>query len=81
MTENEHRLDRRALYELVWSTPMAQLADQYAISDVGLAKLCKRLNVPRPGRGYWARVQAGNCDREPRSRRRPIPIASVPIWV
>lgn len=29
------------------------------MSDVGLAKACRRLNIPLPGRGYWARVRAG----------------------
>jgi hypothetical protein len=38
------------------------------VSDVGLAKLCRRAAVPRPGRGYWARVEAGQ-----RAMRIPLP--------
>lgn len=34
---------------------MMQLAKEYDISDVGLVKICKKLNVPRPPQGYWAR--------------------------
>lgn len=29
------------------------------MSDVGLAKACRRLKIPLPGRGHWARVRAG----------------------
>ncbi|MGK2906464.1 MAG: hypothetical protein ACSLFH_08995 [Desulfuromonadales bacterium] len=34
---------------------MVQLAKDYRISDVGLRKICKRLDVPTPPQGYWAR--------------------------
>ena len=51
---------RQALYEQVWSTPMTKLAEKYRISDVGFAKICKRLNVPYPGRGYWRKMEKGN---------------------
>jgi predicted nucleic acid-binding protein len=58
--ENETReVTREELYKLVWSKPLVILAQEFGISDVGLAKICKRLNVPRPYRGYWALVAAG----------------------
>lgn len=44
-------LSREDLYELVWSKPMADLAKDFGISDVALAKRCRRLGVPVPGRG------------------------------
>lgn len=50
---------RSCLYDLVWLTPIHQLAKQYGLSDVGFAKICKRHNIPRPPRGYWARLAAG----------------------
>jgi len=53
--EETIRLNREELYEQVWSIPMTQLAKQYQISDVGLAKICRKLKVPVPGRGYWAK--------------------------
>lgn len=53
------RVTREELYDRVWSTPMSQLAAEFGISDVGLAKICKRLNVPVPHRGYWARIKTG----------------------
>jgi hypothetical protein len=42
---------RDELYNLVWSKPMRQVAGRYGISDVALAKICKKLNIPVPGRG------------------------------
>src|SRR5262245_32774871 len=52
-------LTREELYELVWSTPVQRAAQQFEISDVALAKLCRRRQVPLPPRGYWARKEAG----------------------
>jgi hypothetical protein len=45
-------IPRHQLYEQVWSQPMTLLARQYGISDVALAKICRKLGVPYPGRGY-----------------------------
>lgn len=50
---------RDELYEKVWSKPVRKVATEYGCSDVALAKMCRRLGVPLPGRGYWARVTAG----------------------
>ncbi len=46
-------VERTALYEDVWSEPLTLLGPRYGLSDVGLAKLCDRLLIPRPGAGYW----------------------------
>jgi len=50
---------REKLYEMVWSEPRKTLAPKLGLSDVGLAKACRRANIPLPERGYWARKQAG----------------------
>jgi hypothetical protein len=52
-------LTREELYDRVWSTPMQKLASEFGLSDVGLAKVCKRHNIPRPSRGYWAKLECG----------------------
>jgi hypothetical protein len=52
MFSEPKRLDRHKLYEQVWTTPMVQLAKNYGLSDRGLAKICERLNVSVPRRGY-----------------------------
>lgn len=64
----EQRFRRQALYELIWSEPISVLAPQMGISDVALAKACKRHGIPRPGRGHWAKLKAGK-----RSLRTPLP--------
>lgn len=70
MPEEIVEITREELYEKVWSTPIVQLAKHFHMSDVGLAKICKRLGVPRPGLGYWRKVQTGQ-----KPRRVPLPIA------
>ena len=55
---------RQTLYDQVWATPMARLAKEYGISDVALAKICKKLNVPYPGRGYWRRKETGKAVKQ-----------------
>lgn len=51
-------ITREELYEAVWTESVQTLAKALGISDVGLAKICKKLNVPRPQRGYWAKPKA-----------------------
>jgi hypothetical protein len=69
------RLTREELYERVWAQPMHTLAPTFGISDVALKKTCRRMRVPTPGRGYWAKKHAGVA-----VRRTPLPKlpASVP---
>jgi hypothetical protein len=67
------RYNREELYERVWSLPMQRLAAAYGISDVGLAKVCRKLCIPLPGRGFWAKKSAGKTVR----RRPPLPSVQV----
>ncbi len=55
----ETRLSREELYEKVWTEPVRTIAKRFGISDVALAKDCRRLKIPLPGRGYWAVKAAG----------------------
>jgi hypothetical protein len=52
------RVTREELYEQVWETPMQHLASRYGLTGNGLAKICDRLSVPYPYRGYWAKKAA-----------------------
>ncbi len=56
---------REELYERVWTTPMYRLAKEFGYSDVGLAKLCEKHNIPRPGLGYWRRLELGQKPSRP----------------
>jgi hypothetical protein len=59
------QISRRDPYNRVWSTPMSKLARELDISDVGLAKACRRHNIPWPSRGYWAKLAAGKTSPKP----------------
>jgi hypothetical protein len=58
-----HFFEREELYKLVWTAPVSEAAKKLSVSDVGLAKLCRRAAMPLPGRGYWARVEFWPADR------------------
>lgn len=59
MTQTRIRLTRAELHEKVWATPMRTLAKEFGLSDVGLAKVCRKHNIPVPPVGYWRRKETG----------------------
>lgn len=61
-------IDRKDLYDQIWTTPASQLCKRFGFSDVWLAKLCKKHGIPRPPRGYWAKKRNGLP-----TRRTPLP--------
>jgi hypothetical protein len=71
-------ITREELYRQVWTTPMSRLGTQYGISGNGLKKICVRLNVPYPPRGYWAKLGAGKSVRQ---MPLPQPLAGTPLQV
>jgi len=52
-------LTREELYRRVWSEPISAIAVQLGVSGNALAKICNRLLVPYPPRGYWSKVNGG----------------------
>jgi integrase len=65
VARRRHYFRREDLYKLVWTAPVLELAARLGVSDVALAKLCRRAGIPIPGRGYWARVDAGQEPKRP----------------
>jgi AcrR family transcriptional regulator len=63
-------LSRKELYQRVWSRPLSSVAKELGVGGNALAKICNRLLVPYPPRGYWRRVGAGKAPRRP-----PLPPA------
>jgi len=63
-------LTRKDLYRRVWSKPISVVAKEVGLSGNALAKICNRLLVPYPPRGYWARSHAGAATPRP-----PLPAA------
>jgi hypothetical protein len=56
---------REDLYELVWSTPMTKVAEKFSVSGSYMARVCSVLGVPRPERGYWAKLEFGKAPPRP----------------
>jgi len=42
-----------------------KIAEKYSISDVRVGKACRKLRIPLPGRGYWAKRKAGKPVGQP----------------
>jgi predicted nucleic acid-binding Zn ribbon protein len=46
---------KEELQELVWAMPTTHVAAMYGVSDKSVEKRCKKLNIPKPPRGYWTK--------------------------
>lgn len=57
--------NRQELYEKVWQCPLRKLAAEYGISDVGLARVCRKLDIPLPGLGHWTKIACGHAIPRP----------------
>ena len=53
--------NREQLYSEVWETPLVKLAAKYNVSAVEIGKVCRKLQVPLPGRGHWAKKEFGKA--------------------
>lgn len=58
-------LSRQELFDLVWSMPVTKIAADHGITDPAVHKRCKKLQVPTPPRGYWAKKQFGKAPKQP----------------
>lgn len=72
---DEERVKRETLYAEVWATPMQALAPKYGVSAVFLRRVCVRLDIPCPPRGYWAKKKSG---QRPKIPALPKPQAGAP---
>jgi hypothetical protein len=70
------RYERDKLYQEVWAEAVTTVAKRYGISDVGLRKVCKKLAVPLPPLGYWAKLAAGSKSTIP-----PLPKHAGPTEI
>lgn len=58
-------LTRADLFDLVWSEALGKVGERVGVSDVAVAKACKKHGVPLPKQGHWAR-DPKNRDRQPK---------------
>jgi AcrR family transcriptional regulator len=61
---------REELYRRVWSEPLTVVARNVGLSSNALTKICNRLLVPYPPRGYWPKKHVGKSLQRP-----PLPAA------
>jgi hypothetical protein len=67
--------DREKLYAEVWESPIIKIASGYGVSAVALGKTCRKLRIPLPGRGYWAKLAHGKSVKRP-----PLPdVENLPV--
>lgn len=62
-------LTRKELYRRVWSKPISAVAEEFGLTGGALTKICNRLLVPYPPRGYWTKAEA----------RKAVPKPALPI--
>lgn len=48
-------IETSELSKLVWEYPTSVLSKMLGVSDTAIAKRCRRLNIKKPPRGYWAK--------------------------
>jgi hypothetical protein len=78
MSDDKVRFTREQLYDLIWSKPITTVASEFGMSSVAFAKHVERMGIPRPGRGYWQQIAAGQ--RPPRDKL-PKAVAGTPTAV
>ena len=67
--------NREELYAEVWEHPLVKVAPKYGISAVALGKVCRKLQIPLPGRGYWIKKEFGKpVERLPLPQAKDLPI-------
>jgi len=73
--EGENKIDsiadggvvtREELFALVWAEPMLKVAKQFGVSSSYMARVCTAMYVPRPERGYWAKLAFGQTVPKPK---------------
>lgn len=50
-------LTRKELYDIVWSTTLSKLTQEYAYSNDGFKKICKQFDIPMPDGSYWSKLK------------------------
>lgn len=71
-------MKRSELYALVWSTPVAKIADEVGVTGTRIAAICRQHSIPTPPRGYWAKRSVG---KQPPASPLPSPEADYQIKV
>ena len=49
------RPSKEELEKMIWETSVSEVSRQFGVSNVAVAKWCKKYGISRPPRGYWAK--------------------------
>jgi hypothetical protein len=67
--------NREELYAEIWERPLVKVAVKYGVSAVALGKVCRKLQIPLPGRGYWTKKEFGKpVERQPLPPANNLPV-------
>jgi hypothetical protein len=66
---------RQELYDLIWSTPVTQVAADFGVTEVTVKNHCNNRRVPRPAQRYWKAMAAGG-----RPRKKPLPPSAQEVF-
>lgn len=70
---------REDLYKMVWERPVLIIAKETGVSDVAVAKACRKAGIPLPSRGHWAIVRSGRAVTAP-PLPKPKPDQPDSVW-
>jgi len=59
-----NKISREELYTQVWRKPITHIAKEYGISDSAIIKICKKMDIPRPRPGHWAKIKHGQIIKQ-----------------
>ena len=66
---------KQELQELVWKEPATLIAKRFGVTDKAVTKWCKKLELDKPGPGYWAKQRKLRQTRDGIGRW--IPLARI----
>lgn len=53
------KLTREEPYEKDCQKPTVKIAEEFGVSDVMIAKFCRKMKIPKPLLGYWRKIETG----------------------
>ncbi len=65
MKDDKIKYTRDELYAEVWKRPIRDIAKDLNISDVGLRKICIKMDIPLPVAGHWSKIKVGKIIKIP----------------
>ena len=51
-----NQINRKELYDLVWSKPMKKIQEDFGLSYTQLKSICEEYKIPLPENGYWTKI-------------------------